>query len=84
MMLYKIVAVGFLVLALLILYAYSEDLKITHFIVIGLLYVGTCVAVMKLPGLKVSFSLLGLFIISTLCKKLEITKDDTEESNNKE
>ena len=84
MMLYKIVAVGFLVLALLIMYAYSEDLKITHFIVIGLLYVGTCVAVMKLPGLKVCFALLGLFIISNLCKKFDNSNNDTEESNNKE
>lgn len=84
MIVYKIVITVLLIVGLLIMYAYSDDLKITHFIVIGLLYVGTCVAVVMSPVLKMCIALLGFSIVSNLCSKLDNSNNDTEESNNKE
>ena len=84
MIVYKIVITVLLVVGLLIMYAYSDDLKITHFIVIGLLYVGTCVAVVMSPVLKMCITLLGFSIVSNLCSKFDNSNNDTEESNNKE
>ena len=66
------------------MYAYSDDLKITHFIVIGLLYVGTCVAVVMIPTLKMCITVLGFYLVTMLCSKFDNSNKDTEESNNKE